>query len=88
MIYHFDHFGLSACLFEPPHDKTNTMACAPSEDSDQTGWMSLCCPHEETLGPELPLERTARTPRRYFCCGSLLLLVLAVRIYTLVQLLC
>ena len=38
-----------------------------------------------------------RTPRsalesyhagRYFCCGSLLLLVLAVRIYTLVQLLC
>ena len=27
-------------------------------------------------------------PKRYFCCGSLLLLVLAVRIYTLVQLLC
>ena len=27
-------------------------------------------------------------PRRYFCCGSLLLLVFAVRIYTLVQLLC
>ena len=26
--------------------------------------------------------------RRYFCCGALLLLVLAVRIYTLVQLLC
>ena len=26
-------------------------------------------------------------PRRYFCCGSLLLLVLAVRIYTLVRLL-
>ena len=25
-------------------------------------------------------------PRRYFCCGSLLLLVLAVHIYTLVQL--
>ena len=22
---------------EPPHDKTNTMACAPSEDSDQPG---------------------------------------------------
>ena len=21
---------------EPPHDKTNKMACAPSEDSDQT----------------------------------------------------
>ena len=27
-------------------------------------------------------------PRRNFCCDSLLLLVLAVRIYTLVQLLC
>ena len=27
-------------------------------------------------------------PRRYFCCGSLLLLVLVVRIYTLVHLLC
>ena len=23
--------------FEPPYDKTNKMACAPSEDSDQTG---------------------------------------------------
>ena len=23
--------------FEPPHDKTNEMACAPSEDSDQPG---------------------------------------------------
>ena len=27
-------------------------------------------------------------PRRHFCCGSLLLLVLVVRIYTLVHLLC
>ena len=24
-------------LNEPPHDKTNKMACAPSEDSDQPG---------------------------------------------------
>ena len=24
---------------EPPHDKTNNMACAPSEDSDQPWWM-------------------------------------------------
>ena len=23
--------------FEPPHDKTNTMICAPSDDSDQPG---------------------------------------------------
>ena len=32
---------------KPPRDKTNKMACAPSEDSDQ----SLHCPHEESLGP-------------------------------------
>ena len=40
---------------EPPHDKTNKMACVPSDDSDQSGHMpsliSLCCPHEESLGP-------------------------------------
>ena len=24
-------------LFEPPHDKTNKMTCAPSNDSDQPG---------------------------------------------------
>ena len=24
-------------VFEPSHDKTNKMACAPSEDSDQPG---------------------------------------------------
>ena len=24
-------------MIEPPHDKTNKMACAPSEDSDQPG---------------------------------------------------
>ena len=30
---------LHNCLskFEPPHDKTNKMICAPSEDSDQPG---------------------------------------------------
>ena len=26
-----------ATLIEPPHDKTNKMACASSEDSDQPG---------------------------------------------------
>ena len=26
-----------SCSFEPPHDKTNKMACAPSENSDQSG---------------------------------------------------
>ena len=33
------YIGGSLCLFpfEPPHDKTNKVACAPSEDSDQSG---------------------------------------------------
>ena len=42
-------------VFEPEHDKTNKMTCAPSEDSDQPGHPlslnSLCCPFEETLDP-------------------------------------
>ena len=40
---------------EPPHDKTNKMACAPSEDSAQRGHLSslisLRCPYEESLDP-------------------------------------
>ena len=52
---------------EPPHDKTNKMTCAPSEDSDQPGrppsLIILRCLHEETLGPELPIKRTTKTGR-------------------------
>ena len=37
---------------ESPHDKTNKVTCAPSEDSDQPGHLiSLCCPHVESFGP-------------------------------------
>ena len=28
-------------VIEPPHDKTNKVACAPSEDSDQPGHQRL-----------------------------------------------
>ena len=34
------HLELGQCrlvITEPPHDKTNKMICAPSEDSDQPG---------------------------------------------------
>ena len=52
-------------LYEPPHDKTNKMICASSEDSDQPGYppslISLRCLHEETLDPQLPIERTVKT---------------------------
>ena len=29
--------NITSQIFEPPHDKTNKMACTPSEDSDQPG---------------------------------------------------
>ena len=32
-----NHEYLSKIIYEPAHDKTNKMACAPSEDSDQPG---------------------------------------------------
>ena len=42
-------------VYEPAHDKTYKMVCAPSEDSDQPGHplslISPRCPHEESLGP-------------------------------------
>ena len=50
--------------YEPHHDKTNKMACVPSEDSNQPGHLprlirifaadqSLRCPLEESVGPKL-----------------------------------
>ena len=44
--------------------QTNKMTCTPSEVSDQPGLLpsliSLRCPHEETWGPQLPIECTAK----------------------------
>ena len=44
-----------ACANEPQQHKTNKMACAPSEDSDQHGHphghQSLRSQHEESFGP-------------------------------------
>ena len=46
------------------HDKTNKMTLVPSEDSVQPGHLpsliSLCCPHEETFDPKLPIDCTAK----------------------------
>ena len=57
--FYYAEFGVCVLLWghfwnanEPQHDKTNKMTCAPSKDSDQPGHPpSICCPHEETLGP-------------------------------------
>ena len=43
---------------------------------------------DKELGFKPPSIFILTVPRRYICCSSLLLLVLAVPIYTLVQLLC
>ena len=51
--------------YEPRHDKTNKVSVRPaktqislvSAQSDQ----SLCCPHEESLGPSLPIKHTGKT---------------------------
>ena len=59
-------------MYEPPHDKTYKMACTPSEDSDQPGHppslISLRCPHEESLGLQLSIERTVKTLNRLSGC--------------------
>ena len=57
--------------YELPHDKTNKMASAPSEDSDQPRHppsLIIRCPHEGSLGPELPVECTAKTVIRLGRC--------------------
>ena len=36
-LYLKKHHRITASIIELPHDKTNQMACAPSEDSDQPG---------------------------------------------------
>ena len=59
-------------IHEPPHDKANKMAIAPSEDIDHPvhppSLISLRCPHEQTLGPQLPIERTMKTLIRLAGC--------------------
>ena len=54
--YELEESLLKVCLiFELADDKSNKITCAPSQDSDQPGNLpsdqSLCCPHEEGLGP-------------------------------------
>ena len=36
-IYSLNQVTFRLDTYEPRHDKTNKMACAPSEDSDQPG---------------------------------------------------
>ena len=58
--------------YEPQHNQINKVTFAPSKDSDlmrvdQPGHplnlIRVFSPHEQTLGPLLPIECTAKTPR-------------------------
>ena len=63
--FHIYHWESEEIQYGPRHDKTNKMVVRParlrsawaSAQSDQ----SLRCPHEESMGPSLPIERTAKT---------------------------
>ena len=53
-------------ITEPPHDKTNKMACAPSKDSDRPGHppslITVFAVHmKKSFGPKLEIECTAKT---------------------------
>ena len=51
--------------------KTYKTACSPREDSDQpvhlSSLISLSCLHEESLGPYLPVQCTAKTLIVVYC---------------------
>ena len=63
---------ISIIIIGPEHDKSNKMICAPSEDSDHPGHPPslncLRCLNEETLGPQLPMERAMKTLIRLSEC--------------------
>ena len=54
-------------LYEPLHDKTNKLTCAPSKDSDHPGHppsliiVFAVCMTKPWPGPQLPIECTAKT---------------------------
>ena len=85
--------SINGLTFEPPHDKTNKITMCPAKT--QITWastqsvQSLRCPHEEALGPLLPIERIARTLIRlggllvFSCAGSFMIFLLVTVIVDL-----
>ena len=74
-MYSYNHIKMGQNLrkTEPRHDKTNKMSVCPAK-TDQPGHppglISLRCPREESLGPKLPTERTAKTQIRLGGCSG------------------
>ena len=66
-VCHGPNYGMLG-INEPPHGKTNKMACAPSEDSSAQSDQSLRCRHEETVRLSLSIERTVKTLIRLGGC--------------------
>ena len=66
------HEILAVMRYEPRYDKTNKMAMRSAKT--QISWasaqsdQSLRCPHEESLGPQLPIERPTKTLIRLGGC--------------------
>ena len=46
-------------VYEPQHDKTNKMSVRPAKTQISLGIRCLRCPHEETLGPNYPMNAQA-----------------------------
>ena len=70
-------YSMGTASFEPPRGKTNKMTVRPAKTLIRLGgsaWasaqsdQSFRCPHEESLGPYLPIERTAKTLIRLGGC--------------------
>ena len=72
-------YGVTAISCLEDYKKLSSVTAMPTQIQGIQGIQGIIKP---------PSSFILTVPRRYFCCGSLLLLVLAVRIYTLVQLLC
>ena len=55
---------------EQQYEKTKKRACAPSEDSDQSGNLpnlfSLCCQHGEALEPQITIISTCTVKTLFF----------------------
>ena len=89
LIFMSSHcFTLFTCI-EPPHDKTNKMACAPSEDSEQPGHLPslirvFAVHTKKTWVLSYPLSAQPRLIRLGWCpgwseslLGAVILLVLS-----------
>ena len=79
VIYLF-HVMIHWWVRKPSRGPNNCMFWAMTEAEGEVGY-----PYNRFKPPSILI---LTVPRRCFCCGSLLLLVLAVRVYTLIQLLC